>query len=128
VKILIRDSHFGKSEKRIMMMMTSLVMLHLKFNLTVNLGDGYIYGSAYFGSKPFKINIQEALENKLILPSELQIESNLGYVLFETEKKRRVQCKIIDEAPDMILLYTDIQTLMYLTKDLPTTMRVTDEE
>jgi hypothetical protein len=45
-------------------------------------------GSAYFGSKPFKINIQEALENKLILPSELQIESNLGYVLFETEKKR----------------------------------------
>ena len=70
-----------------MMMMTSLVMLHLKFDLTVNLGGGYIYGSAYFGSKPFKINIQEALENKLI-PSELQIESNLGYVLFETEKKR----------------------------------------
>ena len=110
-------------------MMISLVMLHLKFDLTVNLGDGYIYGSAYFGSKPFKINIQEALENKLILPSELQIESNLGYVLFETEKKEvRVQCKIIDEAPDMILLYTDIQTLVYLTKDLPTTMRVTDEE
>lgn len=55
------DSHFGKSEKRIIMM-TSLVMLHLKFDLTVNLGDGYIYGSAYFGSKPFKINIQEARE------------------------------------------------------------------
>jgi len=85
VKILIRNSHFGKSEK---WMMISLVMLHLKFDLTVNLGGGYIYGSAYFGSKPFKINIQEALENKLILPSELQIESNLGYVLFETEKKR----------------------------------------
>jgi hypothetical protein len=123
VKILIRNSHFGKSEK---WMMISLVMLHLKFDLTVNLGGGYIYGSAYFGSKPFKINIQEALENKLI-PSELQIESNLGYVLFETEKKEvRVQCKIIDEAPDMILLYTDIQTLVYLTKDLLTTMRVTD--
>jgi hypothetical protein len=87
VKILIRDSHFEKSEKW-MMMMTSLVMLHLKFDLTVNLGDGYIYGSAYFGSKPFKINIQEALENKLILPSGLQIESNLGYVLFETGEKR----------------------------------------
>jgi len=86
MKILIRDSHFGKSEK--WMMMTSLVMLHLKFDPTVNLGDGYIYGSAYFGSKPFKINIQEALENKLILPSGLQIESNLGYVLFETGEKR----------------------------------------
>ncbi len=81
------DSHFGKSERRIIMM-TTLVMLHLKLDLTVNLGDGYIYESAYFGSKPFKVNIQEALENKLILPSELQIESNLGYVLFETEKKR----------------------------------------
>ena len=87
MKILIMDSHFGKSEKRIIMM-TTLVMLHLKLDLTVNLGDGYIYGSAYFGSKPFKVNIQEALENKRILPSELQIESNLGYVLFETEKKR----------------------------------------
>ncbi|MGN6633536.1 MAG: hypothetical protein ACTHKP_15075 [Nitrososphaeraceae archaeon] len=87
MKILIRDSHFGKSEKW-MMMMTSLVMLHLKFDLTVNLGDGYIYGSAYFGSTPFKINIQEALMNKIILSSELQIESNLGYALFETEKKR----------------------------------------
>jgi hypothetical protein len=71
-----------------MMMMTSLAMVHLKFDLAVNLGDGYIYGSAYFGSKPFKINIQEALENKLIFSRELQIESNLGYVLVETEKKR----------------------------------------
>lgn len=44
------------------------------------------------------------------------------------KKEVWVQCKIIDEAPDMILLYTDIQTLVYLTKDLPTTMRVTDEE
>ena len=68
--------------------MTTLVMLHLKLDLTVNLGDGYIYGSAYFGSKPFKVNIQEALENKPILPNELQIESSLGYVLFETEKKK----------------------------------------
>jgi hypothetical protein len=123
------DSHFRKSEKRIIMM-TTLVMLHLKLDLTVNLGDGYIYGSAFFRSKPFKINIQEVLENKLILPNELQIESSLGYVLFETEKKKevRVQCKIIDEATDMILLYTAIQTLMNLTKDLPTTMTVTDEE
>ena len=44
------------------------------------------------------------------------------------KKEVRVQCEIIDEATEMILLYTDIQTLMYLTKDLPTTMRVTDEE
>ena len=111
-------------------MMTSLAMLYLKLDLTVNLGNGYIYESAYFGSKPFKVNIQEALENKLILPSELQIEPNLGYVLFETEKKKevRVQCKIIDEATDMILLYTDIQTLMNLTKDLPITMMVGDDD
>ena len=44
------------------------------------------------------------------------------------KKEVRVQCKIIDEATDVILMYTDIQTLMNLTKDLPTTMRVTDEE
>jgi len=30
------DSHFGKSEKRIMMI-TTLVMLHLKLDLTINL-------------------------------------------------------------------------------------------
>ncbi|MGC2599381.1 MAG: hypothetical protein WA395_14780 [Nitrososphaeraceae archaeon] len=57
--------------------------------MTVNLGNGYIYGSAYFGSKSFKINIQEALENKLILPEELQIEPSRGYVLFGTEKKKK---------------------------------------
>ena len=96
--------------------------------MTVNLGNGYIYGTAYFGSKSFKINIQEALENKLILPEELQTESSRGNVLFGTEKEVRVQCKIIDEATDMILLYTDIQTLMNLTKDLPTTMRLGDDE
>lgn len=40
-------------------------------------------------SKSFKINIQEALENKLILPEELQIEPSRGYVLFGTEKKKK---------------------------------------
>lgn len=104
-------------------------MMSLKLNLTVNLGDGYIYGSAYIGSKSFKINIQESLENKLIIPDELQIESRLGYVLFETEKRKevKIQCKIIDEATDMILVYTDIQTLMNLTKDLPTTMQISED-
>jgi hypothetical protein len=38
-----------------------------------------------------------------------------------------VKCKIIDEPTDMILLYIDIQTLMKLTKDLPTTMSVNNE-
>jgi len=104
-------------------------MLYMKLNLTVNLGDGYISGSAYFGQKSFKINIQESMENKLIVPEELQIDSGLGNVLFETEKKNEIgmQCKIIDDATDMILLYTDIQTLMKLTKDLPTTMSINNE-
>jgi hypothetical protein len=104
-------------------------MLYMKLNLTVNLGDGYISGSANFGQKSFKINIQESLENKLVIPDDLQIDSGTGYVLFETEKNEQIQvkCKIIDEPTDMILLYIDIQTLMKLTKDLPTTMSVNNE-
>ena len=122
-------SYLGKCENRIIMMI-SLAVLSLKLNLTVNLGDGYIVGSAYFGQKSFKINIQESMENKLIVPEELQIYSGLGNVLFETERKNEIgmQCKIIDDATDMILLYTDIQTLMKLTKDLPTTMSINNEQ
>jgi len=117
--------HLRKGGNRIIKMI-SLGMITLKLNLTVNLGDGYIFGSAYFGEKLFKINIQESMENKLIVPEELQIDLGLGNVLFETEKKNEigVQCKIIDDATDMILLYTDIQTLMKLTKDLPTAMSI----
>jgi hypothetical protein len=65
----------------------------MKLNLTVNLGDGYISGSAYFGQKSFKINIQESLENKLVIPDDLQIDSGTGYVLFETEKNEQMQVK-----------------------------------
>ena len=122
-------SYLGKCENRIIMMI-SLAVLSLKLNLTVNLGDGYIVEYAYFGQKSFKINIQESMENKLIVPEELQIDSGLGNVLFETEKKNEIgmQCKIIDDATDMILLYTDIQTLMKLTKNLPTTMSINNEQ
>ena len=104
-------------------------MLYLKLNLTVNLGDGYISGSAYFGQKSFKINIQESFENKLVIPDDLQIDSGPGNVLFDTEKNEEMQvkCKILDEPTDMILLCIDIQTLMKLTKDLPTTMSINNE-
>ncbi|HEY7082421.1 MAG TPA: hypothetical protein VH500_22245 [Nitrososphaeraceae archaeon] len=106
-------------------------MLYLKLNLTVNLGDGYISGSAYFGQKSFKINIQESYHSigKLVIPDDLQIDEGPGYVLFETEKNEeiRVECKILDEPTDMILFYIDIQTLMKLTKDLPTTMSISNE-
>ncbi|HEY7571682.1 MAG TPA: hypothetical protein VH796_09960 [Nitrososphaeraceae archaeon] len=104
-------------------------MISLKLSLTVNLGDGYISGSANIGQKSFKINIQESLENKLVIPDDLQIDSGPGFVLFETEKNEEilVKCKILDEPTDMILLYIDIQTLMRLTKDLPTTMSVNGE-
>ena len=84
-------SYLGKCEDRIIMRI-SLAILSLKLNLTVNLGDGYIVGFAYFGQKSFKINIQESMENKLIVPEELQIDSGLGNVLFETEKKMKQEC------------------------------------
>lgn len=92
----------------------------------MNLGNGYIYGTASSDSKAYKINIQESLEAMLILPDELQIGSARGSLFFETEKRKEVsiQCKVKNEETDMILLYTDIQTLMNLTKDLPTTMSV----
>ena len=98
----------------------------MKLNLKVNLGNGYIYGTASNDSKAYKINIQESLEAKLILPDELQIGSTQGSLIFGTEKRKEVsiQCKVRNEETDMILLYTDIQTLMNLTKDLPITMTV----
>lgn len=104
-------------------------MLSLKLSLAVNLGDGYISGTANLGQKSFKINIQESLENKLVIPDDLQIDSGPGNVLFETEKNEEVlvKCKILDEPTDMILVYIDIQALMQLSKDLPTTMSVNSE-
>jgi hypothetical protein len=104
-------------------------MLSLKLSLAVNLGDGYISGTANLGQKSFKINIQESLENKLVFPDDLQIDSGPGKVLFETEKNEEVlvKCKILDEPIDRILVYIDIQALMKLSKDLPTTMSINSE-
>ncbi|HEY7079741.1 MAG TPA: hypothetical protein VH500_08570 [Nitrososphaeraceae archaeon] len=70
-------------------------------------------------------NIQESLETKLIVPFQLRIGSTQGS-LFETEKRKEVSlpCEIREEETDMILLYTDIHTLMNLTKDLLIIMSV----
>ena len=55
------------------------------------------------------------------------MKSRQRSVLFETETRNEVyvDCSIIkQEEIDMILLYTDIDTLIKLTKDIPTTIEV----
>jgi hypothetical protein len=99
----------------------------LKLDLKINIGNGNLYGRASNDQNSYRINIQEALEKKLIIPTELHAKSRQGSILFETETGNEVyaDCSIIkQEEIDMILLYTDIDTLIKLTKDIPTTMEL----
>jgi hypothetical protein len=99
----------------------------LKLDLKINIGNGNLYGRASNDQSSYRINIQEASEKKIIIPTELRSKSRQGPILFETETGNEVyaDCSIIkQEEIDMILLYTDIDTLIKLTKDIPTTMEL----
>ena len=95
-------------------------------NLKVDLGNGYIYGIASNNQKSFKINIQEGSEIHMVIPEELQVNSKEGSIFFTTEAGYDISLQLSFKKleTDMILIYTDIDTLMKLAKDLPIQMEI----
>ena len=95
-------------------------------NLEVSLGNGYIHGKASSTQKSYKINIQEGSEIHMVLPEELQVSSKEGSIFFTTETGYDISLQLSFKKmeTDMILIYTDIDTLMKLAKDLPIKMEI----
>jgi len=95
-------------------------------NLKVDLGNGYIHGIASNNQKSFKINIQEGSEIHMVIPEELQVDSKEGSIFFTTEAGYDISLQLSFKKleTDMILIYTDIDTLMKLAKDLPIQMEI----
>ena len=98
----------------------------LILTLKVNLGNGYIHGRASTNQKSFKINIQEDSESHMVLPKELQINSKEGLISFKTETgfDIRLHSSLEEIDTDMILVYTDIDKLTKLAKNLPVQMEI----
>ncbi|MDF0680025.1 MAG: hypothetical protein P0116_03575 [Candidatus Nitrosocosmicus sp.] len=95
-------------------------------NLKVDLGNGYIHGIASNNQKSFKINIQEGSEIHMVIPEELQVNSKEGSIFFTTEAGYDISLQLNFKKleTDMILVYTDIDTLMKLAKNLPIQMEI----
>lgn len=95
-------------------------------NLKVSLGNGYVHGIASNIQKSYKINIQEGSEIHMVLPEELQISFKEGSIFFTTESGEDISLKLSIKKmeTDMILVYTDIDTLMKLAKNLPIQMEI----
>lgn len=95
-------------------------------NLKVDLGNGYIHGIASNNQKSFKINIQEGSEIHMVIPEELQVNSKEGSIFFTTEAGYDISLQLSFKKleTDMILIYTDIDTLMKLAKNLPIKMEI----
>lgn len=108
------------------------------FNLKLILGDGSLRGKATANSTTYEINIQEGTEATLILPTDLRAEAGQSTISFDTgsEEEEEIKQQIVvmkgivkaEEDTDMIRLYTNLDTLVELTKKLPTSMDVQKED
>src|ERR1044072_6570100 len=95
-------------------------------NLEVNLGNGSIDGIASGTEKSYKIHIQEGSEIHVVIPEELQVSSKEGSIFFATETGYNISLQLSFKKmeTDMILIYTDIDTLMKLAKNPPIQMEI----
>jgi hypothetical protein len=78
----------------------------------------------------YKINIQEGTESTLIVPDDLKSYKGRALISFDTETEKNkilVRGNVKEEDTDMILLYTNLDTLAELTKTLPIAMDIQKE-
>jgi len=78
----------------------------------------------------YNINIQEGRESTLIVPTKLQSYTGQALISFDTETEKNkilVRGNVKEENTDMIQLYTNVDTLIELTKRLPIVMQVQKE-
>jgi hypothetical protein len=96
-------------------------------NLNLTLGDGSLYGSATANSITYKINIQEGTDSTLIVPNDLRADTGQALISFDSESEKNqilVRGNVKEEDTDMIQLYTNLDTLVELTKRLPIAMDI----
>jgi hypothetical protein len=78
----------------------------------------------------YNINIQEGRESTLIVPNNLKSYTGRALISFDTETEKNkilVRGNVKEENTDMIQLYTDVDTLIELTKRLPIAMEIQEE-
>jgi hypothetical protein len=105
-------------------------MTHMIFNLNLSIANGSLQGDATTKSMTYSINIQEGRESTLIVPTNLKSYTGRALISFDTETEKNkilVRGNVKQEDTDMILLYTNIDTLIELTKRLPIAMEVQKE-
>lgn len=95
-------------------------------NLKLNLGDGSLYGSANINSESsFEINIQ-GIDSTTIILDDLNVKLGRAMISFNTENGKLVQVisNVRKEDTDMIQIFTNLDTLVELTKSIPITMEI----
>ena len=100
------------------------------FNLKLSIGDGSLQGDATTNAMTYKINIQEGTDSTLIIPDDLESYIGRALISFDTETEKNkilVKGNVKKEDTDMILLYTNLDTLVELTKRLPIAMDIQKE-
>ena len=107
----------------------------MKLNLSLNLGDGYLHGDATAtttdSSMSYKINIQQGWpDTTLIVPTGLNQNPGQKSISFYTESGSQILLRgnVKNEDTDMIRLFTNLDTLVQLTKKMPTVMDIQDSD
>ena len=103
----------------------------MKLNLNLNLGDGYLYGVAATDSISHQINIEQGWpDTTLIVPTDLNQNPGQKSISFYTESGNQILLSgnVKNEDTDMIRLFTNLDTIVQLTKRLPTSMDIQDSE
>jgi len=96
-------------------------------NLKLNLGDGSLYGNANINNESsFEINIQEGIDSTTIIPDQLNANPGQTVISFNTENgsRIRVPSNVKKEDTDMIQVFTNLDTLVELTKNIPISMEI----
>jgi hypothetical protein len=109
---------------------TNRIYIHMIFNLNLSIANGSLQGNATTKSMTYNINIQEGIEPTLVVPTNLKSYTGRALISFDTETEKNkilVKGNVKKEDTDMILLYTNIDTLIELTKRLPISMEVQKE-
>jgi hypothetical protein len=106
----------------------------MKLNLSLNLGNGYLHGDATTtttDSMSYQINIQQGWpDTTLIVPTGLNQNSGQKSIAFYTESGNQILLtgNVKNEDTDMIRLFTNLDTLVQLTKSIPIAMNIQDSD
>ena len=74
----------------------------------------------------FEINIQEGIDSTTITPDDLNVNLGRAMISFNTKNGKLVQMTSIvrKEDKDMIQIFTNLDTLGELAKNIPITMEI----